>query len=114
MHWPVVAQPRSSAAERITRHPGSRAYAQALPAAHTGRAAMTGERILLQVMARVARSLRAAIGATIIGASVLAGAARADQGAAQSGSGTAAGGAPGPTPDAVALRRGDGNTTGHA
>src|SRR2546430_16576080 len=52
---------------------------------------MTAERILLQVMARAARSLRAALGATIIGASMLAGTAWADQGAAQSGSGTAAG-----------------------
>src|SRR5207302_8614141 len=64
---------------------------------------MTGERILLQVMARVARSLRAAIGATIIGASVLAGAARADQGAAQSGSGTAPAGAPAQTLEEVVV-----------
>ena len=64
---------------------------------------MTGERILLQVMARVARSLRAAIGATIIGASVLAGAARADQGAAQSASGTAPAGAPAQTLEEVVV-----------
>src|SRR6266436_5247725 len=64
---------------------------------------MTGERILLQKMARVARSLRAAIGATIIGASVLAGAARADQGAAQSGSGTAPTGAPAQTLEEVVV-----------
>src|SRR5437879_10689932 len=64
---------------------------------------MTGERILLQVMARVARSLRAAIGATIIGACVLAGAARADQGAAQSGSGTAPAGAPAQTLEEVVV-----------
>jgi len=64
---------------------------------------MMGERILLQVMARVARSLRAAIGATIIGACVLAGTARADQGAAQSGSGTAPAGAPAQTLEEVVV-----------
>src|SRR5437868_14764308 len=64
---------------------------------------MMGERILLQVMARVARSLRAAIGATIIGASVLAGTARADQGAAQSGPGTAPAGAPAQTLEEVVV-----------
>src|SRR6266480_2225285 len=64
---------------------------------------MTAERILLQMMARVARSLRAAIGATIIGASVLAGTARADQGAAQSGSGTTAAGAAAQTLEEVVV-----------
>src|SRR5437763_552380 len=78
-------------------------YARPLPAAHAGRATMTAERILLQMMARVARSLRAAIGATIIGASVLAGTARADQGAAQSGSGTTAAGAAAQTLEEVVV-----------
>src|SRR5260370_37893887 len=78
-------------------------YAGQLPAAHTGRATMTAERILLQVMARAARRLRAALGATIVGASVLAGAAWADQAAAQSGSGTAPAGAPAQTLEEVVV-----------
>src|SRR6195256_6711577 len=69
---------------------------------------MTAERILLGFIARIARSLRAAlgaawVGATIIGACVLAGTARADQGAAQSGSGTAAAGAPAQTLEEVVV-----------
>src|SRR5882762_6565592 len=69
---------------------------------------MTAERILLGMIARIARSLRAAlgatlVGATIIGACVLAGTARADQGAAQSGSGTAAAGPPAQTLEEVVV-----------
>src|SRR5256886_2117205 len=64
---------------------------------------MTAQRILVQMMARVARSLRAALGATIIGASVLTGAAWADQAAAQSGSGTAPAGAPADTLEEVVV-----------
>src|SRR5437762_13807907 len=89
MHWPVVARPTWSAPKPNNAAPRVARHAAPLPAAHTGRAAMTGEQILLQKTARVAPSLRAAIGATIIGASVLAGTARAHQGAAQSGSAAA-------------------------
>ncbi|HWS64435.1 MAG TPA: hypothetical protein VN325_16885, partial [Steroidobacteraceae bacterium] len=69
---------------------------------------MTAERILLGLVARIARKLRAAIGATligatIIGASVLAGTARADQATAQPGSGTAATGAPAQTLEEVVV-----------
>src|SRR4029077_18896764 len=103
MRWQRMAGPRSSTPEQITRPQWSRAYAAPLPAAHTGRATMTAERILSGLMARIARGIGAALGATIIGASVLAGAARADQGAAQSGSGVAAAGAPAQTLEEVVV-----------
>src|SRR5207302_8872398 len=92
-----------SARRGKTRNQWSRAYTGPLPAAHRGRATMTAERILVQMMARVARSLRAALGATMIGASVLTGAAWADQAAAQSGSGTTPAGAPADTLEEVVV-----------
>src|SRR5256885_6790667 len=64
---------------------------------------MTAERILLQMMARVARSLRAALGAKIMGAAGLGATARGDQAAAQPGSGTTPAGAPAQTLEEVVV-----------